>query len=105
MADRQVAHGDKPALRGDARRNLEKLKAAAIEVFRERGLGAPLEAIAARAGVSVGTLYNRFGDRQALIDAVIPALAAAQLRRVVERASAGASPWERFATFVETICE
>jgi AcrR family transcriptional regulator len=105
MSDRQVTHGDKPMLRGDARRNLEKLKVAAVEVFRERGLGAPLEAIAERAGVSVGTLYNRFGDREALIDAVIPALAAAQFRLVVERASAGDSPWVRFATYVEQICE
>ena len=39
-----------PGLRADARRNLEKLRAAAAEAFSERGLDMPLEEIAARAG-------------------------------------------------------
>ncbi len=37
-------------------------------------MDAPLEEIAATAGVSAGTLYNRFGGRDALIDAVMPDL-------------------------------
>jgi len=48
-----------PGLRADARRNLDKLRAAAAEAFSERGLDTPLEQIAARAGVSIGTLYRR----------------------------------------------
>jgi len=36
---------------------------AASAVFGERGLDAPLEAIARRAGVSTGTLYNHFPAR------------------------------------------
>ena len=51
-------------LRADARRNLDKLRAAAAEAFSERGLDMPLEEIAARAGVSIGTLYNRLGPRR-----------------------------------------
>ena len=40
-------------------------------VFAEQGLqGAKMEAIAARAGVSVGTLYNYFRDRDSLLDAL-----------------------------------
>jgi len=58
-------------LRADARRNLDKLRAAAAEAFSERGLDMPLEEIAARAGVSIGTLYNRLGPRDALVDAVV----------------------------------
>jgi AcrR family transcriptional regulator len=90
-------------LRADARRNIEKLKAAAVEVFREKGLHAPLEEIAKRAGVSTGTLYNRFGSREALIDAVMPEIAKDALHEVVERALACEDPWEGFAGYVEDV--
>jgi AcrR family transcriptional regulator len=56
--------------RADARRNHEKLLAAAREVFAESGASAPLEDVAARAGVGVGTLYRNFPTRQALLEAV-----------------------------------
>jgi AcrR family transcriptional regulator len=44
---------------------------AAEQVFAERGLEARLEEVAARAGVAVGTLYNHFTDRQALVEALL----------------------------------
>lgn len=44
--------------------------AAAEEVFAEVGLGARMERIAEQAGVAVGTLYNHFEDRNALLDAL-----------------------------------
>jgi AcrR family transcriptional regulator len=59
------------ALRADARRNQEQLMAAARDVFAERGADAPLEEIARRAGVGIGTLYRRFPDRQALMRTVV----------------------------------
>jgi AcrR family transcriptional regulator len=43
---------------------------AAEEVFAEHGLSAGMDAIAHQAGVAVGTLYNHFADRQALIAAL-----------------------------------
>jgi AcrR family transcriptional regulator len=58
-------------LRADARRNHEQVLAAAREVFVERGPGAPLEEVANRAGVGIGTLYRRFGDREKLLRAVV----------------------------------
>ena len=58
-------------LRADARRNHEQLLAAAREVLLERGPGAPLDEVARRAGVGIGTLYRRFPDRQALLRAVV----------------------------------
>lgn len=91
-------------LRVDARRNLEKLKAAACEAFAEAGLDAPLEDIAARAGVSIGTLYNRLGSREALIDAVVAERAAAVITSAVERAETITDPWGRFACLVEELC-
>jgi AcrR family transcriptional regulator len=56
--------------RADARRNYDKLVAAARAAFAEDGTGAPLEEIAERAGVGIGTLYRHFPTRQALLEAV-----------------------------------
>lgn len=55
-------------LRRDAQRNVERIRAAAIKVFREQGLKASHEAIAREADVSIGTVYRRFPDREQLID-------------------------------------
>jgi AcrR family transcriptional regulator len=95
----------KPPLRRDAQRNLERLVAAATEAFRERGLQVPLEEIAQRAGVSAGTLYNRFGGRDALIDAVMPSLVEAQVREALARAGRVDDPWEAFTLYVSLLCE
>jgi AcrR family transcriptional regulator len=91
-------------LRRDAALNLQRVKVAAIDVFCEAGLNAPLEEIARRAGVSIGTVYNRFGSREALIDAVVPDVAAAKLDAVRATALAADDPWERFAGYVEGLC-
>jgi AcrR family transcriptional regulator len=56
--------------RADARRNYEKLIAAAREEFAEEGTGATLEDVARRAGVGIGTLYRHFPTRQDLLEAV-----------------------------------
>lgn len=92
-------------LRRDARRNVERILTAALEAFTERGLDCPLEEIARRAGVSPGTVYNRFGSREALIDAVIPDLAEVKLAGAVEKAGRFCDPWDRFRTYVEAISE
>jgi AcrR family transcriptional regulator len=95
----------KPGLRRDAQLNAERLKVAALDAFQERGLDVPLEDIAQRAGVSVGTLYNRFGTREALTDAVMANVAASRLGEALSRARACPDPWRRFVSFVELICE
>ncbi|MGW8379859.1 TetR/AcrR family transcriptional regulator [Streptomyces sp. ODS28] len=56
-------------LRADARRNREKILAAAVRVFTEDGLGAHLERVAKEAGVGTGTLYRNFPTREDLIEA------------------------------------
>jgi AcrR family transcriptional regulator len=55
------------APRADARRNREKLLAAATAAFAAEGEGVALETIAARAGVGVGTFYRHFPSRDALV--------------------------------------
>jgi len=56
--------------RADARRNYEKVLAAAREAFAEGGESTALEEIARRAGVGIGTLYRNFPNRQALVEAL-----------------------------------
>ena len=57
-------------LRADARRNRERLVAAARDVFAEQGVSASMEAIARKAGVGVGTLYRHFPTRLDVVEAV-----------------------------------
>jgi AcrR family transcriptional regulator len=57
------------SMRADARRNREKLLLAAVELFAGAGEDVPLEAIADRAGVGIGTLYRHFPTREALAEA------------------------------------
>jgi AcrR family transcriptional regulator len=60
-----------PSKRADARRNYERLLAAAAAAFAEHGADdVSLEEIARRAGVGIGTLYRHFPARQALLEAV-----------------------------------
>jgi AcrR family transcriptional regulator len=56
--------------RADARRNRERVLAAAREAFAEGGESTALEEIARRAGVGIGTLYRHFPSRQALLEAL-----------------------------------
>lgn len=57
-------------LRVDAQRNRQQLLDAAHEVLGEKGTEAPLEEIARRAGVGIGTLYRHFPTRYDLISAM-----------------------------------
>jgi AcrR family transcriptional regulator len=90
-------------LRADAARNVAQIRAAAIAAFHGRGLGTPLEEIAAAAGVSKATIYNRFGGRQGLIDAVIEELVGAEMRAIMDRARQPGEPWERLATYITDV--
>ena len=59
----------KPA-RADARRNRERLVAAARDVFAQRGTDVSLAEIAKVAGVGVGTVYRHFPTHGDLVEAV-----------------------------------
>ena len=56
-------------MRADARRNRDKLIAAAKDLFAETGTDVSLDAVARRAGVGPGTLYRHFPTRDALVEA------------------------------------
>src|SRR5687767_3365574 len=58
-------------LRADARRNREKVMAAARGAFAEHGSEAQMDEIARRAEVGVGTVYRHFPTKEALCGALI----------------------------------
>lgn len=57
-------------MRADARRNRDSLVDAAIELILEVGVETPLDAVARRAKVGIGTLYRHFPGRAELFEAV-----------------------------------
>ncbi len=61
---------EEPRMRADARRSRAKLLEAATAAFADNGADAPLEDIARRAGVGIGTLYRHFPTRVDLQAAV-----------------------------------
>jgi AcrR family transcriptional regulator len=57
------------SLRADAQANHERLLEVAARMFAREGADTSLKAIAAEAGVGIGTLYRRFPTREDLIEA------------------------------------
>ncbi|MFJ5992215.1 TetR/AcrR family transcriptional regulator [Lentzea sp. NPDC092896] len=89
-------------LRADAARNREKLLAAATQLFSERGLDVPMEHIARKAEVSIGTLYKHFPSREDLVSAIFPERLAA-LDVIVEKALADPDPWHAFTVYLDDL--
>jgi AcrR family transcriptional regulator len=84
--------------RADARRNYDKLVAAARATFAEDGTSAPLEDVAERAGVGIGTLYRHFPTRQALLEAVYVDEVEAMARAADDLAEL--PPWEALSQWL-----
>jgi AcrR family transcriptional regulator len=61
---------DKP-LRADALRNRQRVLEVAEQVFATEGISVPIDEIARRAEVGVGTLYRHFPTKEALYAAVV----------------------------------
>src|SRR5260370_41758245 len=79
-------------LRSDALRNRDRLVAAARELFAERGVDVAMADIARHAGVSNGTLYNRFPTREDLIEAVFTDRLGA-IAALAAQAAPDGEPW------------
>jgi AcrR family transcriptional regulator len=86
--------------RADARRNYEKVLAAAREAFAEGGESTALEEIARRAGVGIGTLYRHFPNRQALLEALYVGEVEEMCRSATELD--GSDPWEALIGWFES---
>jgi len=87
-------------MRADARRNQERLVAAARTVFAREGGSASLEAVARQAGVGVGTLYRHFPRRIDLVEAVYQE-SVDELVQTSERVTEELEPWPAVAAFLE----
>ena len=90
-------------LRADARRNTERIRSAAVDVFRERGFSVPLEEVAAAARVSKATIFNRFGGRLGLIDSVVDEVVAAELLRAIDESRSVEGIAERVRAYVRAL--
>ena len=95
----QAAHGR--AMRADAKRNYDKVVAAARDAFAETGASTSLEAIARRAGVGIGTLYRHFPTRQALLEAVY--LGEVQQLCAATQELLELPPWESFVALAHRL--
>lgn len=59
------------AMRSDAVRNRSRILEAAESVFAAEGVSVPIDRVAERAGVGVGTLYRHFPTKEALFEAIV----------------------------------
>ena len=87
-------------MRADARRNYERLLAAAREVFAAEGDGASMEAVARKAEVGVGTLYRHFPKRIDLVEAVYTT-DVDELVGAADESIATLEPWPSVVAFLE----
>ncbi|MFF3214499.1 TetR/AcrR family transcriptional regulator [Streptomyces sp. NPDC002886] len=94
--------GRSTPLRVDAQRNLEHVLRAAREVFGELGYGAPMEDVARRARVGVGTVYRRFPSK----DVLVRRIAEEETSRLTEQARTALGqeeePWQALSRFLRT---
>jgi AcrR family transcriptional regulator len=91
------------ALRADAERNRGRIIEAARAVFAEKGLDAPMNEVARRAGVGVATLFRRFPTRDDLITATFAGKMTAYAN-AIDDALAEPDPWHGFCTYVGRVC-
>jgi AcrR family transcriptional regulator len=105
MSSTDTAHQLGPARpkRADARRNYEKVLAAARDAFAEGGSATSLEEIARRAEVGIGTLYRHFPTRQALLEAVYVDEVEALCRTAADLAEL--PPWDALVAWLHRFVE
>ncbi len=104
MSTQETAPADPRPLRADARRNRERILAAAQAEFAVSGGDAQMDAIAVRAGVGVGTVYRHFPTKGALVDQLIRT----RFESFLDGARAAlevADPWEAFAGMMRANAE
>lgn len=58
-------------MRADAVKNRARILAAAEEIFATEGVSVPIDTVAERAGLGVGTLYRHFPTKEALFEAIV----------------------------------
>ena len=91
-------------LRADARRNRDRILAAAAKAFSTYGTEAQMDDVARAAGVGVGTVYRHFPTKEALVSELVRR----KFARFVQNAQAALEepdPWEAFAGLLRANAE
>ncbi len=98
----QAEEGGDRHQRADARRNRGQILEAAEALFAEQGISVPIDEIARRAGVGVGTVYRHFPTKEILAASVI----VRQMEQLLSEAEAlvdSDDPAEAFFTFLRRL--
>jgi AcrR family transcriptional regulator len=93
--------GPRP-LRSDAAANAERVLAAAIRTGLNEGRHVPLAQIAKEAGVGVGTLYRRYPNREALLEALAARAYGLLIDRAEQALASAATGREAVEQFLTT---
>lgn len=94
---------DRPR-RADAERNRERVLAAAETVLARDGLSASMRAIAAGAGVGLGTIYRNFPTQEALYQAIVARRTKALIAEAAELAGSP-DPGQAFFGYLTRVVE
>lgn len=97
------SHARRP-LRRDAERNRLLILSSARTVFAQHGLDASLDEVAREAGLGVGTVYRRFPNRDALIDALFVD-SVATLGRLADQSVGMARAWDGLRHFMASMLD
>ncbi len=96
----QSVHGRQ----AEARRNDLVVLDAARDVFTAEGPGAPISAVAKRAGVGMGTLYRRYGSKTELLQRLC-LLAMDQALAAADDALAASDSWDGLCGYIRACVE
>jgi AcrR family transcriptional regulator len=100
-------HADQPSerpLRADAQRNRDRILEVARETFTQEGLSVPVDLIAERANVGVGTFYRHFPNKEVLASAIL----ASRLESLIgeaEQLEGAPDPGDAFFGFLRLMAE
>ncbi len=87
----------------DVRKN-EAILEAAVEIFAERGVSAPIEAVARRAGVSKQTIYNHYRSKAELMRTLI-VRRRSRVTQALNEARVGSRPEETLTAYAKAMLE
>lgn len=93
-------------LRADARRNRARVLEVAQQVFETEGLAVPVDEVARRAGVGIGTVYRHFPTKEALFEAILISRVDALVtdaRALADADDAGVAFFDFFARMIEKV--
>ncbi len=86
-------------MRADAVKNRARILEAAEETFATQGVAVPIDTVAERAGLGVGTLYRHFPTKEALFEAIVVSRLE-QLLESVRRQHGADQPGEALFAFL-----